>query len=157
MRITYAQDSSTIYDVNFICPRKRKKHQSKVQPDQTCTIFSYEIAGLNSSSHQDRYKCIDTIAGDFRWSEIEMKSDRERRQGRGSSFRSGGGALHRRPPSIAGFSRVSIILHVVVNDQSRTDRYHARMPCNLHPGRRWSAGKTYLFRSGMSVKGRKEN
>jgi len=89
-----------------------------------------------------------------------MKSDRERRQGRGSSFRSSGGALfivdHPRLLVSRG-SRVSIILHVVVNDQSRADRYHARMPCNLHPGGRWSTGRLISFQSRMSVKRRKGN
>lgn len=50
--------------------------------------------GIKVTSHQDRCKCIGTrIARNFRRSEIGMKSDRERRQGQGSSFRSSGGAL----------------------------------------------------------------
>lgn len=91
--------------------------------------------GIQVTSRQDRYKCIDTMARNFRRSEIEMKSDRERRQGRGSSFRSSALFIvdHPRSPVSRGF-RVSRSSSSSTTDLARSlSREHARMPCNLHP------------------------
>lgn len=97
--------------------------------------------GIKVTSRQDRYKCIDTIARNFRRREIEMKSDRERRQGRGSSFRSSALFIvdHPRSPVSRGF-RASLDHRPRRRQRPISrDRYHAwsrehaRMPCNLHP------------------------
>lgn len=80
-----------------------------------------------------------------------MKSDRERRQGRGgSSFRSSlfivdhpRSRLDHRPRRQRAISR---------------DRYHARMPCNLHALRMTTVdGVTYLLATCRTEDVNKEN
>lgn len=98
-----------------------------------------------------------TPARNFRWSEIAMKSDRDWRQGRGSSSRSS--SPLRRPPSIARYlvddfaSRDTTRSPSIATPVDRLSREceHARMPCNLHPMVPWQRD---IFLSSVQHTGR---